>query len=154
MDNVKIDNKSFWESISAELEQTVSAQTYATWFEPLRIVNIEESVVTVEVPSRFYYEWIDSHYGSLIVEKIRKIYDAEMQIRYTVVVGEKDGEVKEVLSENKEQVVSRARVYDNRSKLNKRYTFGSFIQGGSNQLAKLPPFRWATLRGRRRLTLF
>ena len=84
MDNLKIDRNGFWNRISKELESAVSSQTYATWFEPLRAVNIEEETVTVEVPSRFYYEWIDSHYGSLIQEKIKSVHGLDMQIRYTV----------------------------------------------------------------------
>jgi len=136
VDKVQIDNKSFWEGISAELEKSVSAQTYATWFEPLRIVNTENGIVTVEVPSRFYYEWIDSHYGSLIQEKIKSVHSLDVEIRYTVVVGEKDGVSKGVVLKEKVWADEEVRVYDNRSKLNKRYTFGTFIEGGSNQLAK------------------
>ncbi len=137
MDNLKIDRNGFWNRISKELESAVSSQTYATWFEPLRAVNIEEETVTVEVPSRFYYEWIDSHYGSLIQEKIKSVHGLDMQIRYTVVVGEMDGKtLNKVKKIKKTEENAEEKQYDRGSKLNKRYTFDSFIEGGSNQLAK------------------
>ena len=125
-----------WKLIADKIRPLVSDQTYATWFAPIKGVASEDGTLTLEVPSRFYYEWIDSHYRSLIVEKMKELADRELQLRYSVVFGEDGDGQTEVPVEARELVEMRPRFYDKGSKLNKRYRFDNFIEGPNNRLAK------------------
>lgn len=126
-----------WDKVTERIKPLVSGQTYATWFDPLSAVVLDKGTLTLEVPSRFYYEWIDSHYRSLILDKIREVTGQECQLKYSVVVGdietaqeEKNGPPLSNTADN------RMLHYDRGSKLNKRYTFHSFVEGPENRLAK------------------
>ena len=50
-------------------------------------VALENESITLEVPSKFYYEWIDSHYGSMLLKKLKELTGENVKIRYSVVVG-------------------------------------------------------------------
>ncbi|MEE9167815.1 MAG: chromosomal replication initiator protein DnaA [Candidatus Neomarinimicrobiota bacterium] len=126
-----------WQQVSEKIKPVVSGQTYATWFDPIRGMVIDDGTLTLEVPSRFYYEWIDTHYRSLILDKIREVSGSECDLKYSVVVGDVRGVGEETgVSEGVDMDGVRPRYYDRGSKLNKRYTFDSFVEGPNNQLAK------------------
>ena len=47
-------------------------------FEPIKPVALENESITLEVPSKFYYEWIDSHYGNVLLEKFISIIVSDL----------------------------------------------------------------------------
>lgn len=124
-----------WKEVRDGIRAAVTEQAYATWFEPIRPVALTDSVLTLEVPSQFYYEWIDTHYRSLIVRELERVTQRQLQLRYSIVVGEEGGveQANAPAGAPQEPGVPR---YDRGSKLNKRYTFESFVEGPNNQLAK------------------
>ena len=126
-----------WKNVTDKIRIIVNEQTFSTWFEPIRAVMMEDNKLTLEVPSRFYYEWIDSHYRHLIMEKVKEATNKDIQLKYSVVVG--DAEKKNHWPEPQrmyEKTSERIGYYDRGSKLNKRYTFENFVEGPNNQLAK------------------
>lgn len=126
-----------WKDVIKKIRLVINDQSYATWFEPIKAVVLEDNTLTLEVPSRFYYEWIDSHYSSLILEKIKEVSENDVQLKYSIVVGEAEANL-----ENGTQTQqggnndARHDRYDRGSKLNKRYTFDNFVEGPNNQLSK------------------
>ena len=138
MDNLKIKPSELWNNVTSSIKTLVSEQAYATWFEPIKPVALENESITLEVPSKFYYEWIDSHYGSMLVEKLKEVTGENVKIRYSVVVGEPkvNSNIVNTITENDELINSSNDYYDSGSKLNKRYTFDNFVEGANNQLAK------------------
>ena len=88
MDNLKTEPLELWNNVTSKMKKVVSEQAFATWFEPIKPVSIEKESLTLEVPSKFYYEWIDSHYGNVLLEKLKEITGENLKIRYSVVIGE------------------------------------------------------------------
>ena len=74
-----------WAKLSEGIRSSVSEQTFATWFEPIRAVALEETTLTLEVPSKFYYEWIDKHYREMLLTKIKASTGKEIKVRYSIV---------------------------------------------------------------------
>ena len=71
MDKTLITASDLWKNVSSEIRSVLNEQTYATWFEPISAVGLDDKSVTLEVPSKFYYEWIDRHYRKMLLSKIR-----------------------------------------------------------------------------------
>ena len=65
MDKTILTASDVWANLSEKVQSLISKQTFATWFEPIRAVGLDEKSLTLEVPSKFYYEWIDRHYRKL-----------------------------------------------------------------------------------------
>ena len=66
-----------WNECLDFIRDNISRQSFRTWFEPLRAVSLdeEEGVIklTVQLPSRFYYEWLEEHYFALLRKTITKV---------------------------------------------------------------------------------
>ncbi len=88
MDKTILTASDVWTNLSEEVQSLISKQTFATWFEPIQAVGLDEKSLTLEVPSKFYYEWIDKHYRDLLLSKLKMATGKDLKVRYSVVVGE------------------------------------------------------------------
>ena len=61
-----MDNNKLWEKFLGTIRAELSSQAYQTWFESINLLSIENKEITIEVPNRFHYEWLDSKYDALI----------------------------------------------------------------------------------------
>jgi len=125
-----------WENILDAVRSSITEQTYATWFEPIRPVSITDFEITIEVPSKFYYEWIDSHYKNVILGAIKKETGNDVQLNFKI-AGKNNGEQTNQKNQVKNILLSgKARDYDRGSKLSGRYVFNTFVEGPNNQFAR------------------
>jgi len=134
VDNLNSSLKKIWDNLKVDIRDVITEQAFSTWIEPIHPVTIEDKILTLEVPSQFYYEWIDSHYQPLIVESLKEVTGEVINLRYSVVVGESSQENE--TTKLKKNTTSIFKSYDSGSKLNKRYSFESFVEGPNNQFAK------------------
>lgn len=61
-----------WNGCLEIIKDNVSPQNFKTWFEPIKPVKISENTLTIQVPSQFFYEWLEEHYISLIKRSSKK----------------------------------------------------------------------------------
>lgn len=52
------------------IKESITHQAFKTWFEPTTAIRLEGATLTVQVPSRFFYEWIEEHYYALVRKSI------------------------------------------------------------------------------------
>ena len=82
---------SVWKECLFFIKDNIKPQAYKTWFEPIKPVKISGEVLTIQVPSKFFYEWLEEHYIKLLrVALIRNlgkeaklIYDVRMENTYS-----------------------------------------------------------------------
>lgn len=67
------------------IKDNVTHQSYRTWFLPLRPINLENNILTIEVPSPFFYEWLEEHYISLLRKTVHHILGKNAQLEYLVI---------------------------------------------------------------------
>ena len=122
-----------WQDCLTLIKDKVATQTFQTWFVPLKVANLEDSHLTLQVPSQFYYEWLDSHYRPIILEAVKKATGKDLQVRYSVVLGDASAEEspRSLSTGDKDK-----NGFSRFSQLNRRYTFENFIEGAGNQFAK------------------
>lgn len=61
-----------WDSCLRTIKKNVSQQSFKTWFDPIRPVQLEQQVLTIQVPNKFFYEWLEEHYVQLLKQCIRQ----------------------------------------------------------------------------------
>ncbi len=49
-------------------------------------LKLEDSVLTIQVPSQFFYEWLEEHYIGLLKKIIRKELGAEGRLEYSIIM--------------------------------------------------------------------
>ena len=137
------------------IRDNVSDQVFKTWFEKMRPVKWDGSTLTLELPSHFFFEWIEQHYASLLNKTVQKILGPKAKLQFEVVVDENAttpsqrtvklpalrGASQPALpfADGKPQPVPQAQrttqVTHYPTFFNPRYTFDNFIRGENNQLA-------------------
>jgi chromosomal replication initiator protein len=83
-----------WSDCLDVIRDNVSKQSFKTWFEPLEAQSLEQEddlkKLTVQLPSRFYYEWLEEHYFSLLRKTITKVLGSDGRLFYDVVIEQDD----------------------------------------------------------------
>jgi len=141
-----------WIDFLTIIKSEINAQSFKTWFEPIKPVKLEETELTVRVSSHFFYDWLEAHYNMRITNALEKVLGKSARLVYNVVPAE-DSPQSNVIAqyalpvEKSEPVTAAARpaafADDERSPLpyqktflNQRFTFDNYIKGESNQLAR------------------
>ena len=85
-----------WNQCLDIIRDNISRQSFKTWFEPLKAVRLEadsdQLKLTVQLPSRFYYEWLEEHYFSLLRKTITKVLGPKGRLYYNIVIEKDDAE--------------------------------------------------------------
>jgi chromosomal replication initiator protein len=130
-----------WKECLKTIKENVTQMTFNTWFLPIKPFELNNLVLKIQLPSQFFWEWIDEHYNTLINRTIRQVLGENARLAY-------------IISEEKESEEEHPRHSDEKMKeqefslpkkefetfLNPRYTFENFIKGEGNQLARAAAF--------------
>ena len=57
---------SVWENCLSFIEDNIQPQAFKTWFEPIKAVRLTDKALSIQVPSKFFYEWLEEHYVKLL----------------------------------------------------------------------------------------
>jgi chromosomal replication initiator protein len=82
----ELNHESVWVKCLSVIKDNVSPQSFKTWFDPIKPVKLQESVLTIQVPSQFFYEWLEEHYITLLKKTIRKELGNEGRLEYSIVM--------------------------------------------------------------------
>lgn len=84
-----------WDNCLQIIADNVPAASFKTWFLPIRPVKMENNIITIEVPSHFFYEYIEENYIDLLKKVLRKEMGEGAKLEYVIVVNKssKDGKV-------------------------------------------------------------
>lgn len=88
----KISANTAWEQCLEIIKDNISYQKYKSWFEPISPVKLENNTLTIEVPSQFWYEWLEEHYYSMLRSTLAKVLGEEGKLEYSVVLEKSDTE--------------------------------------------------------------
>ncbi|WP_343787128.1 chromosomal replication initiator protein DnaA [Wandonia haliotis] len=151
-----------WESCLRVIKDNLPLQAYKTWFEPIVPVKLEQSVLTIQVPSHFFYEWLEEHYISLLRKVIKKELGTEGKLEYSIVMenngsGKSNPYTVKLPATNKSSlknkpvtmpidvaekqirnpfIIPGLKKVNVDSNLNPAYSFENFIEGDCNRLAR------------------
>ena len=75
-----------WNKCLTVIKDNVSLQSFKTWFEPIKPVKLSKNVLTIQVPSQFFYEWLEEHYIMLLKKTIKKELGAQGRLEYSIVM--------------------------------------------------------------------
>jgi chromosomal replication initiator protein len=78
-----------WNNSLQTIKANIPNQSYRTWFEPISALKLEGNVLTVQVPSLFFYEWLEEHYVGLLRKTVKQQLGEEGRLEYNIVVDNK-----------------------------------------------------------------
>ncbi|WP_020404305.1 chromosomal replication initiator protein DnaA [Gracilimonas tropica] len=153
--------ESAWDKCLEIIKDNISYQKYKSWFEPIKPVTLKDGTLTIQVPSQFWYEWLEEHYYNMLRSTLAKVLGPEGKLEYSIVMEKSDqfennrsvrmpqrpmGPVQpqesngfpEYHPERIENpfVIPGIRKTKIDSNLNNNYVFERFIEGDCNRLAR------------------
>jgi chromosomal replication initiator protein len=121
-----------WNQALVEDKERIGKQNYDTWIKPIRFASRNKSEIKLEVPNKFFRDWLTEHYLSQIEDVLSSL--ARDSVRVVFEVNEKlEGRLTVDRSIKKEEK-DRERQERN-TNLIPKYTFDNFVIGASNQFA-------------------
>lgn len=75
-----------WSQCLAIIKDNVSHQSFKTWFEPIKPLGLKNSTLTIQVPSQFFYEWLEEHYITLLKKTIKKELGQNGSLEYSIIM--------------------------------------------------------------------
>jgi chromosomal replication initiator protein len=79
-----------WEKCLDIIKDNISYQKYKSWFEPIKPVSLKNGTLTVQVPSQFWYEWLEEHYYNMLRSTLAKVLGPEGKLEYSIVMEKSD----------------------------------------------------------------
>ena len=163
---------SAWNACLKVIKDNISLQAFKTWFEPIIPIRLEDNVLTIQVPSHFFYEWLEENYITLLKKVIQKELGAEGRLEYSIVMENnttnstpytvrlpalnrkelKNSPVNMPLNLNENQIrnpfiIPGLKKVNVESNLNPSYSFDNFVEGDCNRLARASGFAVANKPG-------
>ncbi len=146
----------------AVIKDNVPPISFKTWFEPIVPLNLENQVLTLQVPSHFFYEYLEEQYIDILRKTLRKEIGNGAKLEYNVVMennhianakpisvvvpGNNPANTKNrpvnMPTDKEEQTIRNPFVIPGikklhiDSQLNPDYSFTNFIEGDCNRLAR------------------
>ncbi len=132
-----------WSSILDELRQSLNKQSFETWFAPTRTLSYSDNKLVVEVPSRFFCDWLNEHYLPSLQALANKLSSSSVSISFIVASDLQAKQLPTAAPASLPESGAAGLLHPNAAKtlsgagtpLNSRYTFSSFVVGNSNRFA-------------------
>ena len=55
-----------WDKCLSFIKDNIKPQAFKTWFEPIKPIKVSGNALTIQVPSKFFYEWLEEHYIKIL----------------------------------------------------------------------------------------
>ncbi|WP_350292079.1 chromosomal replication initiator protein DnaA [uncultured Croceitalea sp.] len=152
---------SVWNNCLAFIEDNIQPQAFKTWFQPIIPVRLTDNALSIQVPSKFFYEWLEEHYVKLLKVALTKELGSNAKLVYIIKMENKYGNnepfTEKIPSSNRSAmapqeldvpitsknpelknpfVIPGIRNIKIESQLNPNYNFENFLEGDSNRLAR------------------
>ncbi len=79
-----------WEGCLKIIKDNINYQSFKTWFLPIKPIRLKDNVLTIQVPSQFFYEWLEEHYIGLLKKTIRKELGPDGRLEYNIIMDNTD----------------------------------------------------------------
>lgn len=153
---MEVNSETVWSRCLEVIKEGVARQSFNTWFKPIVPLKVENDVLTIQVPTQFFYEWLEEYYVQILKKAITSVLGPKGRLEYSIIVDKGDNK-SEPLSvklpntgnkmrgnRNEEyvspfQLKSVENLYQ-QSQLNPSYTFDAYIEGNCNRLARSAGF--------------
>ncbi len=113
----------FWEKFLDLLKNEIEDDSYETWVSPIKFIGRDEETIYLKVPNRFFKEALENKLGERLRLILKKVAGENLKVKY--IYQEEEFSDTPTISPDSYQ----------KTNLNSRYTFNSFVVGSCNQFA-------------------
>jgi chromosomal replication initiator protein len=149
-----------WKNCLAIIKDIVEWQHFKTWFEPIKPVELKGKILTIQVPSQFFFEYLEEHYVTLLAKTLKRELGKDANLEYRIMMDSGNNNNSPITMDvpghgyktytNNEMdfplvinnpvknpfVIPGLKKVQIDPQLNPNYTFESFVEGDCNRVAR------------------
>lgn len=148
---MKSDTQNLWSNCLRVIQDNVPEAAFNTWFLPIVPLSYQDKVFTIQVPSQFFYEYLEDKFVDLLRFTLHREIGKDTILQYRILMENTTNTVVDYRGETKSNGIDKLPVKngakipnpfdkvvqdDFSSQLNWKYTFDNFFEGDSNKLAR------------------
>lgn len=137
-----------WNNCLEFIKKNVNPQSFRTWFEPIKAVRLSSNILTIQVPNKFFYEWVEENYVEVLALALKKEIGDGARLEYQILVdtnnklqGKQTETSDKIETKENEEItnpfvipgIKKSKIDSN---LSSKYNFDNFIEGDCNKLAR------------------
>ena len=151
-----------WNRCLSIVRDNVGESMYNTWFTPIVPLSYNDNKFVVQVPSQFFYEYIEEQFAFLLRQALNRVVGQETQLLYRIMIDHSNTNngsttLPTTNAPAQQNIPTNAPVstpftsiekttFD--PQLNRNYNFANYIEGVSNRLARCAGLNIAEQPGR------
>jgi len=128
-----------WGSIRNELNDTLGANSFQSWIDPLEFIGCDDGIARFHVPTNFHGNYVSQNYGDIILSKISLMDPSVKRIAFDTPTNRPHAAQQAPVATAPAQAMKAAAEKPTSpldgSPLDKRFTFDNFVVGKPNELA-------------------
>ena len=143
--------QTLWNKCLAVIKDIVPEAAFNTWFMPIVPLSYEDNKFTIQVPSQFFYEYLEEKYVNVLKVTLYRVIGQGTILNYRVMVDKTTGGTVDYPAENGSVAVKKITPKDaNKApnpfiqtapqdldpQLNPKYNFDNYFEGTSNKLVR------------------
>jgi chromosomal replication initiator protein len=71
-----------WNKVQSRLEVRLGTQAHDIWIRPIRLVVLNDHIARIEVPNRYYSDWIQDNYETELLEELAAATSRELRLEF------------------------------------------------------------------------
>lgn len=124
-----------WDQCLSQLENELSAQQFSTWIRPLQ-VDFADNNIHLLAPNQFVRDWVSEHFLTSITGILNRISKHPPDVFIEIGSQKLAGEISDQSQPDFNPMPATHKKSKSSSTLNPNFTFDTFVEGKSNQLAR------------------
>lgn len=140
--------KTIWDDVLERIATRMNPSSFKTWFAPTSQVAFDQHILTIAVPDKYYVNWLEEHYMDIILDILQSQTGERVEVSFVINENlmrtissqseefyDEPKEPNETLHSPRPNETTSTTLLEEDSGLNPKYTFDTYVVGGSNQFA-------------------
>ena len=140
-----------WQDVQRRIEERIGVQNYEIWIKPIRMLALNGDLVSLEVPNRYYSDWVRDNYQQVFLEELAQAVGHPIRVEFSV-EDQSAGALEP--AEPGPTPSARASGGFQKTRLNAEKTFESYVVGTCNKFANAAALAVADFPGQNYNPLF
>ncbi len=125
-----------WNRCLSALSEKVNQKSFDIWLKPLKVLTLRDTILEIEVPNKFFKDWISENYQAVIRDVLHQITKKSFSLILSLREGKEEDPKETKENKGKERPsLKMARQIMKEDGLNPGYNFKAFVVGSCNQFA-------------------
>lgn len=81
---IRVQKDQLWSKVQGSLREKLGAQNFEIWIRPIQMASISGNAVNLEVPNRYYRDWVAANYGPELNKELEEAIGRPIQLQFHV----------------------------------------------------------------------